>query len=139
MVPCLWLWAPQIHFPWSGSVAQNIEPSASWFSDLIKPAAGNPQIEAKAFGIASYGKQLGLITEVLIELSESTAAMTPQAAKSLRRLKQIKADIDAMKLVEYDAAAASLAAQVEAAGRRGGAEYESLVRRLLPLLKLPAA
>ena len=139
MVPWLWFWAPQIHFPWSGSVAQNIEPSVSWFSDLIKPAAGNPQIEAKAFGIASYGKQLGLITEVLIELTESTTVKAPQAAKSLQRLKKIKADIDAMKVVEYDAAAASLAAQVEAAGRRGGAEYESLVRRLLPLLKQPTA
>ena len=66
MHPWLWFWAPQIHFPWSGSLAQNIAPNTSWFSDLIQPGAGNARIEAQAFATASYGKQLGLITDVLL-------------------------------------------------------------------------
>ena len=30
MFPWLWLWAPQLHFPWSGDVAQDIEPTTTW-------------------------------------------------------------------------------------------------------------
>ena len=50
MYPWLCFWAPQIHFPLSGSLAQNIEPNTTWFSDLIKPPAGDARIEEKAFG-----------------------------------------------------------------------------------------
>lgn len=66
MYPWLWFWAPQVHFPWSGAVSQNIEPNTTWFSSLIKPGAGNAQIERRAFEVASYGRQFGLITEVLL-------------------------------------------------------------------------
>jgi hypothetical protein len=59
MYPWLWIWAPQLHFPWSGGVAQRIEPNANWFFDSISGQPGNAKIEKKAFGVASYGKQLG--------------------------------------------------------------------------------
>jgi len=134
MYPWLWFWSPQLHFPWSGSVSQNIEPNTTWFSDLIKPGAGNASIEEQAFSVASYGKQLGLLTEVLIEIAERSKGLSPEASKSLDSLREIKASIDAIKKVEYEATVSRLAAEVQAMRSRGGAEYESLTRRLLPIL-----
>jgi hypothetical protein len=134
MYPWLWFWAPQIHFPWSGSVSQQIEPNTSWFSDLIKPAAGNAEIERQAFAVASYGRQLGLLTEVLIDVAEKTEELSPEAAKSLERLRMIKTSIESIKHAEYETAASRLALEVQAIQRRGGEEYEKLSQRLLPLL-----
>ncbi len=139
MYPWLWFWAPQLHFPWSGSVAQNIEPNTTWFSDLIKPGAGNARIEEQAFSVASYGKQLGLLTEVLIAVAERSSELSPEAAKSLESLRKVKAAIDAIKDAEYEAAPARLAAEVESIRNRGGAEYDRLARLLLPLLSKAGA
>lgn len=134
MNPWLWFWAPQIHFPWSGPVSQQIEPNTTWFSDLIEPGAGNAEIEKQAFAIASYGKQLGLITEVLISVAEQARELSPQASGSLERLREIKASIERVKHAEYDASAERLAAEVLAMRSRGGEEYARLSQRLLPLL-----
>ena len=54
MFPWFWFWAPQVHFPWSGAVTQRINPNLSWFSDLIEPGAGDPEVERKAFGAPPY-------------------------------------------------------------------------------------
>ncbi len=134
MYPWLWFWAPQVHYPWSGALSQNIHPNTSWFSDLIKPGAGNAGIEQQAFSVATYGKQLGLITEVLIGVVEQTKSLSPEAAESLARLREIKTSIDAIKNSEYDDVATRLAADVRSIRSRGGAEYERLTQALLPLL-----
>ena len=97
MYPWLWFWAPQFHLPWSGGVAQRIEPNTNWFFDSIPPEAGNGKIEKEAFEIASYGKQLGLITEVLIDLAERAKPRAAKATASLDRLKSIKRDIEKLK------------------------------------------
>ena len=47
MYPWLWFWAPQFHFPFSGSVAQRIEPDTRWFFDGI-PARGRQWRRGKA-------------------------------------------------------------------------------------------
>ena len=69
MFPWLWFWAPQFHFPWSGSVAQQIDPDLGWFFGAIRPGAGDATVEREAFEVASYGKQLGLISEALVSSS----------------------------------------------------------------------
>lgn len=101
MFPWLWLWAPQLHLPWSGSVEQDIHPNTNWFAQNIKGQSGDAEIERVAFAIASYGKQLGLITEVLIATAEQSAAksgpLSDEAAQALQRLKVIKQAIDAVK------------------------------------------
>ncbi len=134
MYPWLWFWTPQFHFPFSGSLAQNIEPNTSWFSDLIKPAAGNASIEQKAFGVASYGKQLGQITDVLLELVKSVPVTSPEASQSLASLRKIKAEIDAIKEAEYDTSGARLVAELGALQARGGAQYEGVAQQLRLLL-----
>ena len=66
MFPLFWIWSPQLHYPWSGSVAQQIEPNTNWFFDAISPDSGVAAIEKKAIERASYGRPLGLINEVLL-------------------------------------------------------------------------
>jgi hypothetical protein len=95
MYPWLWYWAPQLHFPFSGSVEQQIDPNA--FFDAIPPAAGNGDIEKQVFDVASYGKQLGLITEVLLSLAGADAIDAKKAAESLERLKAVYRKIERVK------------------------------------------
>lgn len=133
MFPWLWFWAPQVHFPWSGDVAQRIDPVTHWFFQGIEPDAGHARIEEKAFSVASYGKQLGLITELLLALAERDGAPA-EAAGALEKLKGIAAEIEAIKQVEYGRDAADIESRLQAMQRRGGVEFEQLARRLQPLL-----
>lgn len=135
MVPWLWFWAPQIHFPWSGSVAQQIAPDTHWFFSGIAPGAGDARIEEKAFAVASYGKQLGLITEVLLELAAQAPEASARARASIAKLEAIRAAIEAIKTAEYERVADALAEQVDTIRRRGGARAQALEARLRPLLE----
>lgn len=128
-----WTWAPQIHFPWSGGVMQQIDPDVTWFSNWITPGAGNAAIEEKAFtSVASYGKQLGLITEVLLALVEETKLTAQQ--KSVEELRRIQNRIEMLKTVEYTLANDQIVAQVSKVQERGGSELRELAMQLLPLL-----
>ena len=134
MYPWLWFWAPQWHFPWSGDVAQRIDPDTHWFFQGIEPSAGDGAVEEQAFDVASYGRQLGLITEVLIDLAEQAGTSSPAAATSLARLKAIAADIERVKQARFATRAADLEAQLLELKRRGGSDYARMARRLVPLL-----
>lgn len=137
MYPWLWFWAPQLHLPWSGDVAQRIAPRTSWFFQGIRPGAGDARIEEQAFSVASYGRQLGLITEVLIDLAEQAGTKSDDAAESLDRLKQINEAIERIKKAEQTSRVADIAAQVAELKRKGGSEYVELCQTLLPLLRAP--
>lgn len=138
MFPWFWFWAPQVHFPWSGAVSQRIAPNTSWFSDVIGPEAGDPEVERQAMAVASYGRQLGLLTEVLLAAAEQMPALPPQAARSLERLADIQADIETIKTQVRSGQMAQLdelCKAVDQARQRGGPGFELLARRLQPLLE----
>lgn len=97
MNPWLLFWAPHLHLPFGGSVAQRIEPNTNWFFDSIPATAGDATVERKAFEVASYGRQLGWITEVLLDIAAEAAPTTDQGKKSLTRLKKIQAEMEALK------------------------------------------
>lgn len=97
MYPWLWFWAPQFHFPFSGSVAQRIEPDTRWFFAGISPEAGNGEVERQIFDVASYGRQLGLITEVLLSQASKDTIAPEQAAQSLARLKGVYREVEGVK------------------------------------------
>lgn len=101
MNPWFFFWAPQLTMPFGGSVAQRIEPDTNWFFSGIPPRAGDPVMERKAFEVASYGRQLGLITEVLVDLAAQVPPATEQGRKSLKRLREIQLRIEQLK--EQDA------------------------------------
>jgi hypothetical protein len=139
MYPWLWFWAPQMYFPWSGDVLQQIDPTTSWFFRGIQPSAGDAEIEEKAFSVASYGKQLGLITEVLIDLAEQVGTKSAESAESIDRLKLIREAIEQIKTEERASRMSDIATQVAELKRKGGSEYAELSRTLLPLLGAPGA
>jgi hypothetical protein len=101
MNPWFFLWAPQLTMPFGGSVAQRIQPDTNWFFAGIPPSAGDPKIEREAFEVASYGRQLGLITELLADLAAQTPPATAQGKKALKRLRDIQQRIEQVK--EHDA------------------------------------
>lgn len=130
MIPWFWIWSPTLHFPWSGSVAQQIEPNTNWFFDAIEPNAGNARIEKKAFERASYGKQLGLITEILLAQMNAGTSDSAEVQASLKKLQAIRRDIEAIKQREFSATARSIAADVERLKKQSPAEYAALLRQL---------
>jgi hypothetical protein len=136
MYPWLWFWAPQVHLPWSGDVAQRIDPTTHWFFQGIRPGSGHARIEEQAFDVASYGKQLGLISELLLDLTEpGQDALPPKAAEARRELQRIADEIEAIKQREYRLDAQGLERQLREAQRRGGADFDRLAARLRPLLE----
>lgn len=134
MIPWLWFWAPQVHLPWSGSVAQHIAPDTHWFFSGIAPDAGDARVEEQAFAVASYGKQLGLITEVLLELAQHSPPQSAQAQESIARLQRIRTEIEQIKAAECERVADAVVEQVRSVRKRGGARAKVLDARLRPLL-----
>ena len=97
MYPWFWSWAPRIQFPFSGALSQWVEPNTDWFFGSIPPQAGIGEVEKKIFDVASYGRQLGLITEVLLGSVHEESLESEEARQSLARLKSIQADIENVK------------------------------------------
>jgi hypothetical protein len=97
MYPWLWFWAPQFHYPFSGSVAQKIAPDTNWFFDSIPPEAGIGDVERKIFEVASYGRQLGLMAEVVLALADGNVVSEEKASQSLQRLKEMYLSIENVK------------------------------------------
>ncbi len=138
MVPWLLLWSPHLYFPLSGSVRQRYEPDTNWFFNSIAPEAGDGRTEKKAFDVASYGRQLGLLSEVLIELAEKQAPLSSDAAESLARLKKIRDQIETIKQEESASTADDTVDDIEEKIRglkkTNPEVLESLRLRIRPLL-----
>jgi hypothetical protein len=90
-----WNWAPHLEYPLSGNVSQDI--LSEWFFGSIKPSAGDRDVERKAFEYSSYGRQIGLISEVLLSLVNSELIDGDKAKKSQKRLEDIYEKIDTIK------------------------------------------
>jgi len=112
MFPWIWLWSPQLHLPFSGDVLQEIEPRLDAFFAGIKPQSGNARIEARAFDVASYGHQLGVITDLLIEMAERLPADAQAASGPLQSLRDIRDRIAAIKDAECERELLALQARV---------------------------
>jgi hypothetical protein len=138
MFPWLFVFAPQWQLPFSGSVMQRIDPQTHWFFDGIDSKAGDGQIERQAFEVASYGRQLGLIAEVLVDLAEQSPPQSRKASESLVRLKQIQAEIEQIKARD----AGDLLQEIESAlnrlEQRDKPGFDRLGERLKQRLSRPA-
>lgn len=133
MYPWLWLWAPQFQFPFSGSVAQRIEPDTRWFFAGIAPQAGNGALEQKIHeDIASYGRQLGLMAEVLLGLAGSDKVAPGQAAKALARLEEIQDRVEGLKAREHDASVQAAVRALEHLAASDPAALASAIERFRP-------
>jgi hypothetical protein len=124
MFPWFWLWAPQVHWPFSGAVTQDIAPEA--FFGAIPATAGDARIERRAFELASYGRQLGWLTEALLaQAGRGVDAADGEAA--LDKLAALRERIEAIK----DAQRAHLEGEAEAALQRLAAADPEALQRVL--------
>lgn len=139
MNPWLIFWAPQLHFPFGGSVAQRIEPNTNWFFDSIESTAGDPTIERKAFAVASYGRQLGLLIELLVDVSASAKPSTKKGQQALVRLQAIQAEIEKLKEKDSAAITAEIEALVLRLKERHKGDYPRLRKQLERALAAEAA
>jgi len=112
MNPWLFPWWGPFKWPLSGDVTQDIAPNTSWLSPQFEfNFAGNRRIEAKVVAdVASYGKQLGILSEAILELADGKKGLAVERLKALTdqiddvkhqhedRLEQkVKADLDQLK------------------------------------------
>jgi hypothetical protein len=95
MFPWLWIFAPQTYWPLSGAVKQDLSPEA--FFRGIQPGAGVPAIEKRVFEQASYGKQLGWLTDVLVDSVDANALHSEEAQRALDHLKELRAKVERIK------------------------------------------
>ncbi len=101
MFPWFWLHlAPRFYFPLSGNVTEDFLTKS--FFNSIKQWTGKESIEKKAFEYASYGRQIGLITEVLLSLTDSRIVNDEKSKKSLRDLETIYNKIEEIKSGQSD-------------------------------------
>ena len=91
----LWFypWWGLLKSPLSGDVVQDINPITSLFSPQIElNFAGNRRIETEVVtGIASYGRQIGILSEAILELASD------EKGEAIERLKALTADIEKIK------------------------------------------
>jgi len=130
MNPWLIFWAPQLHFPFGGSVAQRIEPNTSWFFGSIAASAGDAVIEQKAFEVASYGRQLGLITEILLDIAEQAPPQTAAGQAAMKRLQDIRAEIETLKEQDADSLVRDIETKVARVKQKHKTKAAALRRKL---------
>ena len=128
-----WFW----WVPSGDSVAQDYHPLTTWFSPRIDMNfAGDRTIETNVVeNVASYGKQLGILIDVVAELvhvqGEDGSVEFKRAAKQLKELKTAVEDVKGRHKTDDEAAArrslAALKASDEPAWKRiVREEYKSL-------------
>jgi hypothetical protein len=93
MYPWLFPWWGLFKGPLSGDVTQDIAPITSWLSPQFEfNFAGNRRIEAEVVAdVASYGKQLGILSEAILEFADGNKG------EAIDRLKKLTNQIDKVK------------------------------------------
>lgn len=100
MFPWFWVWAPRFEYPLSGNVSQDI--MTRWFSQ-IPERAGDATTERAIFEDTSYGRQLGLLIEVLAARLENSPIDPAKAVEAERQLKDLYRRIEAIKASHAEA------------------------------------
>ena len=95
MFPWLWIYAPRTAWPLSGAVTEAFSTEAIFRG--IKPGAGVPAVEQQVFEQASYGKQLGWLTDVLVEAVDKATLRSSEAQTALLNLKELRAKVEVIK------------------------------------------
>jgi hypothetical protein len=129
-LPWFVFWAPQYHFPWSGSVAQQIEPNLTAFFNGISPQSGDKDIERQAFDVASYGKQLGWLTEVVLGQLGRGQVDADTVEDALKGLEDTQQQVEALKLRKLKADMDRIGVLLETMKKDRPKEYALLAKRL---------
>lgn len=110
--------------PLSGAVNQRI--TAPWFSpSLTVNYAGDPAIEDRVVTeVASYGKQLGWLTEIVLALANNQAV----PHETLNRLEKTAQDIETIKKQVQPSALDAANKALDQLKREHPDEYSELLR-----------
>lgn len=132
MPPWFWLfWAPQIHWPLSGAVTQD-------FFASFPPTAGDAAIEREVFSTASYGRQIGWLTELLLAgQAGADDAARSRGAAARERLQAVQDKVDALKALRGRDDRAEAERALDRLGRADAAALRQLLEAHLSAL--PAA
>lgn len=109
--------------PLSGDV-KDISPVTSWFSPQYEfNIAGNAALEKQVITkVASYGKQLGKLTNAVLELAEG------EPGEAVEKLRAMANEIEALK---NKSLADSIEADLEKLKSQDKAAYEALLKRFV--------
>lgn len=94
MNPWFQPWMGMYRWPLSGNVTQEISPVSSWLSPQFEfNFAGNHHIETEVVSdVASYGKQIGLMSEALLEIANG------EKGDAVAKLESLVEQIEEVKL-----------------------------------------
>lgn len=109
------LWSPTINMPGSGSIGGfNYHPDTTWEAPSL--FSGNRTVEAGVYReVASPGKQLGKLTDVVLELADALSKIDTSVKNSecLQKLRELNNDIEAVKGRIEDSAAKQAEAMLD--------------------------
>lgn len=92
------LWSPTINLPGSGSLGFNYHPYTTW--DAPSLFSGNQMVEAGIYReVASPGKQLNSIIDVVLELADALSKIDAHVSDSecVKKLRKLSNDIETVK------------------------------------------
>ena len=110
-------------YPFSGDVNQNNSPVTSWLSPHVEfNFSGNRRVEAEIISdIASYGKQLGILSEAIIELAEG------KQGQALNRLRKLIDSIENVKDYHLDTQIHKVRSDLEELKKSNKKAFEALL------------
>lgn len=109
--------------PLSGNVTQDINPVTSWLSPTFEfNFAGNRQTESRVVSeVASYGTQLGKLSEAVLELANG------EKGEAIAALEQLVAQIEEVKNQQPDSQEAVLKQGLDALKASNPDAFEQLI------------
>ncbi|NND07977.1 MAG: hypothetical protein HKN87_16480 [Saprospiraceae bacterium] len=122
MNPWLIPWWGFLKGPLSGDVVQDM--TTSWLSPQFEfNFAGNRRIETEVVAdVASYGKQLGIISEAILELAQG------KQGEAIKRLETVMADIEKVKKRHKEKLDQKIKAQLDQLKREDPKAMERLLK-----------
>lgn len=126
--------------PFCGGVNQDYHPDTSWFSPTVNvEMAGHQKIERDVVtNTASYGKQIGLMMDILVVLAEKCECVdTEQFHADVKRLKDIHTRIENTKKHHRGSLAHTAVDTLDALKRDNPKYYEDIIRVLFGGLSDP--
>ena len=131
MFPWLWINATKVRFPLSGAVEQDL--TTDTFFEGIKPGAGVPGIEKRVFEQASYGKQLGWLTDLLLGTIGENTPLPAEARDALEKLKKLQAKAKRIKDEHREDRVEAATALLDRMQAESPAELERVLRRYVDI------
>ncbi|BFM14692.1 hypothetical protein R50073_08750 [Maricurvus nonylphenolicus] len=133
MFPWMFPWPDLNKWPLSGNVTQDISPITSWFSPQLEVNfAGNRQLEGSVVAdVASYGKQLGIVSEALLEVAHG------EKGSAVEKLEALVKQIEAVKQQHKHALGSQVKAGLEELKQKDPDLLKQLLREYADPVKSP--